>query len=147
MDNLFDLVTYLNNWCEENNIYFCAGPDQYNNIAMDKNVYESFDLLLCVAFNMIPKYSDTGLQAVTYQGSMALGRKREDDTESTLDEDFMQKYANRLADLTGMLNGVLENLQCEQNAYIDSCSMNYVLNKYDLNVDFVNATVSIRFEK
>ena len=147
MENLFDLVTYLNNWCEENNIYFCAGPDQYNNIAMDKNVYESFDLLLCVAFNMTPKYSDTGLQAVTYQGSIALGRKREDDTESTLDEDFMQKYANRLADLTGMLNSILEGLQCTQDAYIDSCSMNYVLNKYDLNVDFVNATVSIRFEK
>ncbi len=151
MENLFDLITYLNNWCEENDIYFCAGPEQYNNIVVDNTVYEDFDLILCVAFNMVPRYGDTGLQGVTYQGSIALGRKREEtddeQTESSLDETFMQKYTRRLVDLTGMLNGILEGLQCEQDAYIDSCSMNYVLNKYDLNVDFVNATVSIRFEK
>lgn len=147
MENLFDLITYLSNWCEENHIYFCAGPEQYNNIVLDNTVYEEFDLILCISFSMIPKYSDTGLQAVTYQGSIALGRKREDDTESTLDEDFMQKYTNRLVDLTGMLNGILEGLQCTQDAYIDSCTMNYVLNKYDINADFVAANVSIRFEK
>ena len=44
------------------------------------------------------------------------------------------------------LNDLLVSLQCEQEAYIDNCTMNYVLNKYDLNVDFVNSTVSIRFE-
>jgi hypothetical protein len=99
---------------------------------------------------MIPQYGEAGVIGVTYQGSIALGRKREitddEQTESTLDETFMQKYTRRLVDLTGMLNGILEGLQCEQDAYIDSCTMNYVLNKYDLNVDFVNATVSIRFE-
>ena len=150
MNDIFELISYLDSWCKANSIYFCAGPEQYNNIVLDNNIYANFDLILCVAFNMIPKYSDGGLQSVTYQGSLALGRKREitdeENTESSLDEDFMQKYSRRLEDLTEKLNGLLVSLQCEQESYIDSCTMNYVLNKYDINVDFVNATVSIRFE-
>ena len=150
MNDIFGLISYLSNWCKNNGVYFCAGPEQYNNIVLDNNIYENFDLILCVAMNMTPKYSEGGLQSVTYQGSLALGRKREmtdeENTESSLDEDFMQKYSRRLEDLTGKLNDLLISLQCEQEAYIDNCTMNYVLNKYDINVDFVNSTVSIRFE-
>ena len=150
MENLFDLIAYLNTWCQSNKVYFCAGPEHYNNIVVDNTIYENYDLILCVAFNMIPQYGEVGLTGVTYQGSIALGRKREvtddEQTESSLDETFMQKYTRRLVDLAGKLNDILEGLQCEQDAYIDSCTMNYVLNKYDLNVDFVNATVNIRFE-
>lgn len=150
MNDIFGLISYLSNWCKENGVYFCAGPEQYNNIVLDNHLYENFDLILCVSINMIPKYSEGGLQSVTYQGSLALGRKREmtdeENTESSLDENFMQKYSRRLEDLTGKLNDLLISLQCEQEAYIDNCIMNYVLNKYDINADFVNSTVSIRFE-
>lgn len=151
MENIFDLISYLNSWCDDNDIYFCAGPEHYNNIVVDNTLYENFDLILCVAFNMVPRYGDTGVESVVYQGSIALGRKREEtdgvNTESSLDETFMQKYTRRLVDLTTMLTGLLTNIQCEQEGYVDSCRMNYVLNKYDLNVDFVNAEVSIRFEE
>lgn len=150
MNDIFGLISYLDNWCTANKVYFCAGPEQYNNIVADYKLYEDFDLILVVAFNMVPRYSEGGVQSVTYQGSIALGRKCEktddEETVSSLDETFMQKYTRRLEDLTSKLNDLLLALQCEEEAYIDSCVMNYVLNKYDLNADFVNATVSLRFD-
>lgn len=150
MNNLFDFIGYLQNWCNANNIYLISGPESYQNAVVDWSIYENFDLIMCISTEIIPQFGDQGgIESVTYQGNIGLGRKREiidgEQTISSLDETFQQKYNSRLQELTEKLALFFENLQCEEDAYIDRCVMSYALNKYDLNADFVVANIQIRF--
>lgn len=142
-DNL-DLYGTLKAYCEDNDIYFIPGEDDYVNAVNDADVYEAYDLLLVTDLTLSPNFADLD-GSVTYNGTIGLGRKCEDETVSSLDETFQQKYDNRLKDLTSMLIDILNMLQCDEEGEILSCTINYEINSYDLNVDMVVANISIRF--
>lgn len=147
IDNL-DFYTYLENYCKENKIFFIPGPEDYQNAVADEDYYKDFDLILCSDLTLTPNFYDEE-GTVTYNGTIALGRKREitddEETESSLDETFKQKYSRRLHDLIEMLYNLLNEIRCDADAEILSCTMSYSINRFDLNADFVVANISIQF--
>lgn len=144
MTNNLDFYGYLKEYCARNSIYFIPGPEDYQNAVMDASVYDAYDLILCSDLTLTPSFGED-FGSVTYNGTIALGRKREDDTVSTLDETFAQKYEARLCDLMESIINMLNELQCNEDAEVISCTAQYAINQYDLNADFVVAAVSIKF--
>lgn len=151
MQNIFDFIGYLKDWCTENKVFLIAGPESYQNAVADEHIYEDYDLIMCASLTINPMFTETGANSCSYNGSIGFGRKREitdsENTVSNLDETFDQKYERRLLDLTETLVAFLEDLQCNEDADIRSCIINYSLNRYDLNADFVIADVSLQFDK
>lgn len=145
MDRL-DFISYLRSWCATNKIYFAAGEQDYINATTDQNVFGNWDLIMCADLTLTPNFSETGVESVTYNGYISLGRKREEATYSSIDETFLQKYDNRLKDLVAMLVNFFGELQCQEEATLNNCTMDYLLNRTDVNIDFVSASVSITFE-
>lgn len=146
-EDKLNLIGSLRTYCNVNNICFIPGPTAYQNAVMDYHIYENNELILVADLQFRPVFGENSLEEVTYQGTLALGRKREDNdtqcTVSSLDETFEQKYDRRLEELSSLLTELLLNLQCEYNYNIDSVRMSYALNQYDLNADFVSADIQI----
>lgn len=142
-DYKLNLIGILRDYCTRENLYFIPGPAAYQNAIMDKSVYAANDLILVCDLQFSPIYGENSLNEVQYNGTIALGRKREIASVSTLDETFEQKYDRRLMELSNFLTELLLTLQCEHNFLIDSAQMSYNLNEYDLNADFVSAEIQI----
>lgn len=147
IDNL-DFYSYLEDYCDTNKIFFIPGSEDYQNAVADEDVYKDFDLILCSDLTLTPNfYEEDG--SVTYNGTLALGRKREitdgEETVASLDETFKQKYARRLHDLITMLYNMINEIRCDADAEVLSCSMSYAINRFDLNADFIVANISIKF--
>lgn len=147
MINNLDLYGYLKDYCEDNKIFFIPGPEDYRNAVADENVYEDFDLILCTDLTLSPNFYDEE-GSVTYNGLIALGRKREltdeEETVSSLDETFQQKYVRRLCDLVELLVDFLNDIRCDADAEITYCAISYAINEYDLNADFAVANITMK---
>ena len=138
-----NLIGILRDYCDREHLYFIPGPAAYQNAIMDQSIYAANDLILVCDLQFSPVFSENSLNEVQYNGTIALGRKRELQTTSSLDETFEQKYDRRLMELSNLLTELLLSLQCEHNFVIDSAQMSYSLNEYDLNADFVSAEIQI----
>lgn len=143
MDNKLNLIGLLRHFCKDNGIFFIAGPKDYQNAVMDYHTYDKYELILVADFTFKPIMTDNDIDAVQYNGTLALGRKNEMNTTSSLDETFQQKYDSRLLELSKILCDLLLQLQCEYDATIDSATMSYALNQYDLNCDFVSSDIQL----
>ena len=142
-DYKLNLIGILRDYCDRENLYFIPGSSAYQNAIMDQSIYAANDLILVCDLQFSPIYGENSLNEVQYSGTIALGRKREVSTISTLDETFEQKYDRRLLELSNLLTELLLSLQCEHQFIIDSVQMSYSLNEYDLNADFISAEIQI----
>ena len=142
-DFKLNLIGILRDYCNRENLYFIPGPVAYQNAIMDQSVYAANDLILVCDLQFSPVFGENSLNDVQYNGTIALGRKREVLFVSTLDETFEQKYDRRLMELSNLITELLLSLQCEHNFVIDSAQMSYSLNEYDLNADFVSSEIQI----
>ena len=142
-DYKLNLIGILRDYCNREHLYFIPGSGAYQNAIMDQSVYAANDLILVCDLNFSPVFGENSLNDVQYNGTIALGRKRELQTFSTLDETFEQKYDRRLMELSNLLTELLLSLQCQHNFIIDSAQMSYNLNEYDLNADFVSSEIQI----
>ena len=142
-DYKLNLIGILRDYCDREHLYFIPGPAAYQNAIMDQSVYAANELILVCDLQFSPVFGENSLNEVQYNGTIALGRKREVSTFSTLDETFEQKYDRRLMKLSNLLIELLLSLQCQHNFVIDSAQMSYSLNEYDLNADFVAAEIQI----
>ena len=142
-DYKLNLIGILRDYCDREHLYFIPGSAAYRNAIMDQSVYSSNDLILVCDLNFSPVFGENSLNEVQYNGTIALGRKRELQTVSSLDETFEQKYDRRLIELSNLLTELLLSLQCQHNFVIDSAQMSYSLNEYELNADFVSAEIQI----
>lgn len=140
-----NLIGILRDYCDREHLYFIPGPASYRNAIMDQSIYSANDLILVCDLQFSPAFGENSLNEVQYNGTIALGRKREvpSASVSSLDETFEQKYDRRLMELSNLLTELLLLLQCEYNFVIDSAQMSYSLNEYDLNADFVSAEIQI----
>lgn len=149
--NKFDFIGVLRSYCTTNGIFFIMGENAYVNAVADANVYDSNDLILLADLRLAPSFGGAVVQSVTYSGLIALGRKREVNsetetyTESSLDETYEQKYDRRLQELSEELCDILKEITCTNEGTINSLSMRYDINQFDLNADFVAGEVSITF--
>ena len=142
-DFKLNLIGILRDYCNREHLYFIPGSDAYRNAIMDQSIYAANDLILVCDLQFSPVFGENSLDEVQYNGTIALGRKRELQTISSLDENFEQKYDRRLLELSNLLTELLLSLQCQHNFVIDSARMSYSLNEYDLNADFVSAEIQI----
>lgn len=143
MGNSLDFIGYLKDYCKDNNIFFVAGPKDYQNAVLDKKIYDSYDMLLLVDLTFSPDFSDE-IGAVTYTGTFALGQKREENTVSSLDETFQQKYDRRLLKLSEAIVSMFREMECTNDIEVQSWTGSYALNRFDLNADFVVANASVK---
>ena len=138
-----NLIGILRDYCDREHLYFIPGPAAYQNAIMDQSVYAVNELILVCDLQFSPVYGENSLNEVQYNGTISIGRKREGNSVSSLDETFEQKYDRRLMELSNLMTELLLSLQCEHNFVIDSAQMSYSLNEYDLNADFVSAEIQI----
>lgn len=84
--------------------------------------------------------------AVSYTGMIGLGIKRDQiGTVAGIEETFLQKYDNRLKELSELLTLFIANFGCENELTISNVSLNYRLNQYDEVMDFVEASLTINW--
>ena len=138
-----NLIGILRDYCDREHLYFIPGPAAYQNAIMDQSVYAVNELILVCDLQFSPVYGENSLNEVQYNGTISIGRKREGNSVSSLDETFEQKYDRRLMELSNLMTELLLSLQCEHDFVIDSAQMSYSLNEYDLNADFVSAEIQI----
>ena len=146
----FGLVDTIREYCSENGISFIYGNDAYQNALSDGSV-DSNQLILLADFNCRPSIEGGRVVSVEYSGVLSLGSKCESitvddvttDTESSLNETPIEKYDNRLKYLSTQLASIIGDLMCDNELTISNIDIKFDLNKFDLNADFVAATLTI----
>ena len=139
------LIDTLEAYCKNNDIIFILGTQDYQNLEADIYGYKNGQLiLLCDVSYSVNIYSGS-VTGYSYNVTLGLGRKfDEDGDEAGLDEFYLQKYHLRLRDLSDKLNEILGNIACLGDLEIDSFSVKYDINKFDLCADFVVGSGVIR---
>lgn len=142
---MFDIVSKLRNFAEATprEWLFIYGNDQYANASDTLKDIKANQLVLVADLNVSPTYEPEGsIRDVTFAGGIMLGQKREDTTESSLDETMEQKYDRRLSDLTEALFIAMGDFSCSNGLSITQVNARYDINKYDENLDFIAATIT-----
>lgn len=143
--DFFGLVDAIRTYCTAEEIYFIYGNQAYSNALADLNSYADNDLILIADFSCVPVITAGTVVSLTYTGTMALGRKFEAATESSLDETPIQKYDRRLKDLSEQLAAIIGEIACDNELEISGLNFRFDLNQFDLNADFV--ATSVNFEQ
>lgn len=149
--SLFSLPSDLRTYCKNKGYCFILGDDAYINAINDATVYENNKIIVIADLSFKPNIENNRTYSVTYSGTIAIGRKRESETEdeittetvSSLDETFEQKYDNRLQDLSELLMVILSDFACSNGIEINSVNARFDINKFDLNADFVAAQITL----
>lgn len=138
----FGLVDTIRDYCTEHNWIFVYGNDSFANALVDQNKYLPEQIILVADFTCLPVIEGSKIQSMTYTGVMALGQKCESITKSSLDETPIQKYDNRLKDLSQLLTIAIGQISCDNEMEVSGLNMRFDLNKFDLNADFVACSVN-----
>lgn len=141
--NFFSLINIIRQYCTDNSIDFIYGNDQIVNVIIDQSVLLENELILIADFTLTPTIDSGRVVASRYTGTVSLGQKCEETTESALDETPIEKYDRRLEYLTMKLTQILGELSCVNDFIISSLSIRFDMNKFDLNADFVAGTITI----
>lgn len=139
--SLFSLPSDFRTYCKNKGYYFILGDDAYINAVNDSTVYENNKIIVIADLSFKPNIENNRTYSVSYSGTIAVGRKRESETVSSLDETFEQKYDNRLQDLSELLMVILSDFACSNDIEINSVNARFDINKFDLNADFVAAQI------
>lgn len=151
----FGLVDKFEEYCTAKGIQFLYGTNFYQNIESSEKEYANNQLVLGLDLNAFPSLSTAGsVIEIRYSGQILLGRKfelevDEDDpeiiiseTEASLDETYLQKYKNRLKDLSQLLTAIIITIQCENELETEAFEIRFDINKFDTNIDFVVANIT-----
>lgn len=143
MDN-YKIISALRDYCENIGIAFLSGDKFYQNYEASENSYVAGQLVMGAFFNCTPNFGMAGaLTEIRYQGALTLGRKFDPDTTpSNLDETFIQKIDRRLEDLIALLAFHANAFRCENDLDLRSIEMQYKLNTFDTNIDFVSGAMT-----
>jgi hypothetical protein len=141
MDN-FGLVDAIRTYCETEGHHFFYGQDGYINIEQDAVKFETDELIVICDFNCVPTYTSGVIAELRYVGTFGVGRKREAETESTMDETPIQKWDNRLKDLCNSMTDILADLACENELEVVNVNIRFDLFKFDAVADYVIASLT-----
>lgn len=140
----FDIIGELRRAAIERGWVFCAGDKFYQNIEMTSNDIGYGQLILVAQFDSRPTITNGRVMGITYNGSILLGCKFDDDgTSASLDETYLEKYDRRLLSLMQSLGNFLGELECAAGLSISQVEMPNAINQFDTNIDFVGGTVVI----
>ena len=132
------LIDTLETYCNNNNIKFILGTEDYQNLEADMYGYANGQLILLCDVNYSVSIFSGQVTSYSYNVTLGLGRKFDPDgDEAGLDELYGQKYHLRLKDLSEKLNELIGNIACLGDFTVNSFNVKYDINKFDLNADFV----------
>lgn len=139
------LIDVLEQYCNNNNIKFIFGTEDYQNLQADMETYDNGQLILLLDCSYSINVTSGQVTQYTYNTTLALGQKFDSDgCEANLGELYIEKYHKRLKYLSDKLNEVLGNVACLGDFIIDSFNVKYDINKFDLNADFIAGSGVIR---
>jgi hypothetical protein len=138
----FGLIDKIRDYCTEHNWIFIYGNDAFANFAIDQNKFYREQKVLVADFTCLPELAGSKIQAMTYNGIMMLGQKREALTTSNLNEYPIEKYDARLKELSQLLTLAIGQISCENEMEVSNLNLKYDLNKFDMNVDFVACSLN-----
>lgn len=143
MEN-FALIDVFRNYCNENDIVFLMGNTFRQNISANAQKYKIDQLVLSADLNVSVSYTiGNSLDRLSYTGIISLGRKFEERTQSEQDETIVQKYDNRLKDLSQIFSTIMKNIACDNELDIDRFDIEYSINRHSANIDFVVAAITL----
>lgn len=141
--NQFDIIGALRTYAESQGWAFLFGSEWMQNYEASRNEYEDGQLVLGVDFDAVPTRSAGVISEISYNGTMILGRKFDDDnTPANLDETYIQKYDRRLYELSTLMSDFIKAFSCLHELDVTAESMRMDLNKFDTNIDFVANTIT-----
>lgn len=139
----FDIIGALKTYAENQGWAFLSGQSWYQNYEASQHEYTDGQLVLGVDFDSIPTRRAGTISEISYSGTLILGRKFDsDETPSSLDETFIQKYEARLLELTTLLSNMINAFSCEHELDVTGENIRMDLNKFDTNIDFVVETLT-----
>lgn len=134
----FDIYSTLRTYCNSKDIVFIAGSDEFANIDLSQKEITDHNYILVCDLDITPVVRSYAIQEYEYTGLIMLGRKFDPTlTESSLDENFEQKWDNRLNELFSYLTNLMIDFTCVNGLSLELGKTDMILNKYDENVDFV----------
>jgi hypothetical protein len=163
----FDLIGVLNSYCTTNNIVFLYGANWSQNYEASQHEYYNGQQVLLADFNASPVFGNgMAISEIRYTGVLALGIKFDNDgtdnitdneetpevdetqyfndgTPANLDETHYQKYTRRLLSLMSGLANIIQDIACVNELSVTNCNFRVDLNKFDENIDFVAADITI----
>ena len=142
MDN-YDIVNALRTQATTNGYLFLYGETWMQNIgADDLKLLDSSLVLACDPFTAQPTMDNGVIEQIVYSGAIALGQKFNDGTVANLDETHLQKWENRLKNLSLALSNFIAAFSCNNELDVSGINFRLDMNKFDTNIDFVAATVT-----
>jgi hypothetical protein len=143
----FGIVDKLQELATAKGWLFLNGDNFYANIDADAKINVN-QLVLWVDLNATPgRARGNALTRINYTGFIALGRKKESESQqASLDESKHQKYNRRLKELLQVLADELKAISCANNLQIVAEDYVYDINTFDTNIDFVVGNVNIEQE-
>jgi len=140
----FNLIGELKNSAHNLGWFFAAGDNFSQNIAIAEENLTAGQLVLTVKFNAYPTIRGGRVQSIRYVGPILLGRKQEvEGTESSLDEDYIDKYERRLLELTQRLVNFIGEFACNNELDVSNIEIAQSLNNFSTNVDFVGGNITL----
>jgi hypothetical protein len=140
----FDIIGALKTYAETNNYKFLCGESWMQNYEATQAEIEPGTLILGADFRANPTYQTGVITEIRYTGGLIFGRKFEQytDTVSSLDETYIQKYENRLRELSQLLAILISDFACSNDLEVENVNFAPELNKFDTNIDFMAATLT-----
>ena len=153
----FDIITPLETFCDIKGYRFIYGQDEIVNFELSYNNLDKNQIVLVALFNIIPAYNlYGGIESYTFRGVLIYGRKSElvyddddnlvQDSESNLDELLIDKYKNRLKELTDLMIKDVAEFSCLNRLDVTGMELRYDVNKHNDNIDTVEASLTFRYE-
>jgi len=136
----FDIIGALRTYCETNEIKFIWQYDQFYANIEASQAYIPEELIMVVDLKPSPIFSGNKIAQINYSGLFMLGRKFDENGIGTnLDEKAIEKYDNRLKELSQLLISHLATFKCSNELDVVVGQMEYIINLFDSNIDFVAA--------
>lgn len=139
---MIDIIDKLRKFGEANEYHVIFGSDEYKNA--DRHGYKNGEIVMAIEFTEeVLNFPNTNILAdsgSTYNYDILFGRKFEDyeeHTYSSLDETMSQKQDRRLQYLRVLGLSKLKEFACANNIGLQSIRINYVINAFNDNIDFV----------
>lgn len=156
--NGLSIIEILRDYCEEKSIYFICDQKGYQNALADNNIYENNERIMLAWLKPQAIVSMYKIVGYSVSGQIALGQKFDSvttgespneittETQSSIDETFMQKYDRRLKNLMIDISNVIQSIACDNDLTIDSLSFDYDINALDLSADFIVAQITLSYD-
>lgn len=138
----FGLIDAIRSYCIANSYIFIYGNEAYANALSDSQSYAPNQLIIVADFTCIPTLENSTVTELRYNGVLMVGQKCENTTSSNLDETPIQKYDRRLKSLSALMMEIIGDLTCANELEATGINIKYDLNKFDLNADFIAATLT-----